>query len=256
MAEPEAEARTIKLTLQYDGTDFSGWQAQPGRRTVQGVLAAAIARVLRAPAEGLTGAGRTDAGVHALGQVASFVTSRAAVAPSRLVRALNGVLPEDVSVSSAEEVPAGFSARFSARAKWYRYRIWDAPAPNALERRTSHHVHQGPLDEAAMRAAASVLVGTHDFRSFWREAIPSASAVRTVFSLDVSRAASILTLDVTGDGFLYAMVRAIAGTLVDVGRGKTSPADVDAILSARDRGAAGPTLPPRGLFLMRVDYDD
>jgi tRNA pseudouridine38-40 synthase len=244
--------RTLKLTIEYDGTDFSGWQVQPGRRTVQGVLAAACATILRhecAPPP--VGAGRTDAGVHARGQVATLATL-SALPCARILRGLNGVLPEDVSVVAAEDAPEGFDARFSAKGKWYRYTIHQGEPPRALLRRTSAHVHFA-LDAARMRAAASALVGTHDFRGFAREA-DERSTVRTLFSVDVTAAGSIIEVDVKGDAFLYNMVRAIAGTLMDVGRGKRPVGACEAVLAAKDRASAGPTAPARGLCLMEVFY--
>ncbi len=242
--------RTLKLKLEYDGTAFSGWQAQPGRRTVQGVLAEACARILRHEVR-VVGAGRTDAGVHARGQVASLRTE-SALAPERVLRGLNAILPEDVAVLSVEEAPPDFDARFSARAKWYRYRIHNSPVPSPLERMFSHHV-RFELDLDRMRAAARPLVGTHDFRGFAREA-DERPTVRTLFSVDVNRRATIIEIDVRGDGFLYNMVRAIAGTLIEVGRGKKAIDACEAVLSTGERAVAGPTVPPQGLFLMEVIY--
>ncbi len=243
--------RSLKLTLEYDGTDFSGWQRQPGRRTVQGALEEALRTVLRHDVE-VAGAGRTDAGVHALGQVASLETP-SDLPPSKIRAALNGVLPDDVAVLAVEEAPEGFNARFAARAKHYRYRILEGPVRRPLELRHAWHCRHA-LDLERMRLAAARLVGTHDFRAFAREPDTRASTVRTLFALDARRDGFILSLDVKGDGFLYNMVRALAGTLVEVGRGKLAPESVDAVLLARDRAAAGPTLPARGLFLVEVEY--
>ena len=250
--------RTLKLTVRYDGTDFHGWQVQPGLRTVQGVLAEACARILRHEVKP-AGAGRTDAGVHAQGQVASLETESPHPC-EKILGGLNAVLPDDVSVGTVEEVEAGFNARFSARSKWYRYRILAVRSRDPIEHRYAWHVPSS-LDVERMQFAASGLCGTHDFRSFARQSAresapdePERSTVRTLYSVDASRVGNIMTLDVRGDGFLYNMVRTIAGTLVEVGRGKrpvTFPADA---LAARDRSAAGPTAPPQGLFLMEVHY--
>jgi tRNA pseudouridine38-40 synthase len=250
--------RTLKLTLRYDGTDFHGWQVQPGRRTVQGVLAEACARILRHEVVP-TGAGRTDAGVHALGQVASLETP-CAHACEKIRGGLNAVLPDDVAVSAVEDVEAGFSARFSARWKHYRYRILGTRDRDPLERRTAWHV-PFPLDVERMHEAARGLVGEHDFRCFARHVDrnlapgeAARSTVRTLFSVDAARAGHIISLDVRGDGFLYNMVRAIAGTLVEVGRGARPVEFAGEALAARERAAAGPTAPPQGLFLMEVGY--
>jgi tRNA pseudouridine38-40 synthase len=170
----------------------------------------------------------------------------------RILRGLNAVLPEDVAVHAVEDAPEGFHARFSARGKWYRYRIHRGAAPSPIDRRYSYHV-PFELDLGRMRAAAEALVGTHDFRGFARRA-DERSTVRTLFSVDVDGAGSIIDLDVKGDAFLYNMVRAIAGTLIDVGRGKRPVSACGQVLASRDRGRAGPTVPARGLVLMEVFY--
>jgi tRNA pseudouridine38-40 synthase len=250
--------RTIKLTLAYDGTDFHGWQVQPGMRTVQGVLAEACERILRHPVKP-DGAGRTDAGVHARGQVASLTTP-STVPIEKLGRAITSHLPDDVAVVAAEEAPAGFHARFSAKAKWYRYRILDGRRRDPFERRTAWEV-DATLDVDRIREAARGLLGTHDFRSFARtdarytqaEGGPEVT-VRTLHGIDALRQGPIMTLDVRGDGFLYNMVRAIAGTLVEVGRGRRPQDFPSRALLAHHRSAAGPTAPPQGLFLMEVVY--
>jgi tRNA pseudouridine38-40 synthase len=242
--------RTLKLTLEYDGTDFSGWQAQPGRRTVQQTLAEACARILRHDVLPV-GAGRTDAGVHARGQVASLATP-SDMPCERILRGVNACLPEDLAVIAVEEAPEGFHARFSAKSKWYRYRIYQSRIPSPLERMFSWRVGFD-LDLDRMRAAARALVGTHDFRGFARQA-DERPTVRTLFSVDANRRKSIIEIDVRGDGFLYNMVRTIAGTLVEIGRGKKAVGACEAVLSTRDRAVAGPTAPPQGLFLMGVEY--
>ncbi|HJT76073.1 MAG TPA: tRNA pseudouridine(38-40) synthase TruA [Gemmataceae bacterium] len=244
--------RNIKLIVSYDGTDFNGWQTQPGRRTVQETLEQAIAALTGAPARA-NASGRTDTGVHAVGQVVNF-TSSTALAPEVLVRALNAHLPADVVVKEAADVPPDFDANRSARRKLYRYVIHDGTVPDLFLRRyccRSRH----RLDAAAMRRAAAPLVGRHDFRCFETEWPNRASSVRTITHLAVSRLGDWIWLDVEADGFLYNMVRAIAGTLMNVGRGYWPEGQVATILEAGDRTLAGPTAPAAGLFLMRVTYD-
>ena len=245
--------RTLKLTLSYDGTRLVGWQRQADGESVQGVLEDALARFEGAPVT-VHGAGRTDAGVHALGQVASVEVSFAHDAAT-LTRALNAQLPEDVRVLSVEEAAPGFHARFSARSKSYRYSIRNGAVASPFERAYAWHVPQ-PLDVDAMRQAASRLLGRHDFSTFRSIGTEVPDAVRTLYTSDVvGDAGSLLTYEVSGDGFLRHMVRAIVGTLVEVGRGWRVPSQMDALLQARDRARAGATAPPHGLFLVRVDYD-
>lgn len=242
--------RTLKLTLAYDGVGFHGWQTQPAVRTVQAVVTEALSRVLREPVQ-LFGAGRTDAGVHAEGQVASFETAHAIPCP-QLTRALSAKLPPDVSVVSVADAPADFHARFSARGKWYRYRLLERRLPDALARRRAWRV-RWPLDVLAMRRAARGLEGTQDFRSL-APAKEQRLTVRTLFSVDVTRCQDLVFIDVTGDGFLHKMVRTLAGTLLEVGRGRMDAGGIGSLLHARCRAAAGPTLPPEGLTMMRVAY--
>ena len=234
-----------------------GWQRQAEGHSVQGVLEDALARFEGRPVT-VHGAGRTDAGVHALGQVASVQVTLAHDVAT-LVRALNAQLPEDVRVLSVHEAAPGFHARFSARSKSYRYCIRNGAIASPFERAFVWHVPQ-PLDVAAMRQAAASLLGRHDFASFRSigTEVPDAVRTLTVSALTETRASdtdALLTYDVTGDGFLRHMVRAIVGTLVEVGRGWRDPAQMDALLQAKDRARAGATAPPQGLFLMRVDYD-
>lgn len=242
--------RTLKLTLAYDGVGFHGWQVQPELRTVQGVVTDALARVLRQPVK-LFGAGRTDAGVHAEGQVASLETDHS-IPCAKLCRALSAKLPPDVSVVSVEEVPRDFHARFRALGKWYRYRLLERPLPDALRRRRAVRV-SWRLDVLAMRRAARGLEGTHDFRSL-APAKEQRPTVRTLFAVDVTRCQDLVFIDVVGDGFLHKMVRTLAGTLLEVGRGRTRADGMDSLLQERSRAAAGPTLPPEGLTLVRVAY--
>jgi tRNA pseudouridine38-40 synthase len=243
--------RNIKLTLAYDGTDFHGWQAQPGLRTVQGVLEEAIASLTQARAT-TTASGRTDAGVHALGQVVHFYT--ASQHPREVfVKALNALLPRDVRVLDAEEMPQAFHATLDARSKRYRYAIDNAAIASPFQLRTSWHVPR-PLDVAAMQRSGEALLGRHDFHSFETEWPNRTSSVRTILDLRVERSGSMVSIEVEADGFLYNMVRTIAGTLVLVGSGKRAERWVGEVLRAEDRVEAGPTAPPQGLFLIKVRY--
>ena len=246
--------RTLKLTLQYDGTDYVGWQRQPSGASIQSVLEDALAPIEGVPTT-VHGAGRTDAGVHALGQVASATVVNT-LDERTLARALNAVLPTDVRVLSIEEADPDFHARFRARAKTYEYRIVNAPIASAFLRRYVWHVPQ-PLDLEAMQTAAGPLVGTHDFGGFQGTGASSSSSVRTILSLDLEEGAGFdlpLVIRISGDGFLRHMVRNIVGTLVEVGVGRWDPWRLLAILESRDRCQAGRTAPPQGLFLTDVQY--
>lgn len=245
--------RNIKLTLAYDGTDFAGFQVQPQVRTVQGELSAALSKVLGEEVK-VVGAGRTDAGVHARAQVVNFLTA-ARIPLERLPAALNSCLPRDVTVWQAEEVPAKFHARYSAKSKVYRYLMQVAPYPSPFLRRFSWHL-PFPLDVAAMRAAAAELTGEHDFTSFCAAGGAAKSHVRTLKRLAVAEEGGLVAVEAAADGFLYKMVRNLVGTLVEVGRGALKPEDMGRILAARDRKAAGPTAPPQGLILWQIDYDE
>jgi tRNA pseudouridine38-40 synthase len=241
--------RNIRLELEYDGTDFAGWQRQPGARTVQGTLESAITTVLRLPA-GVWGCARTDAGVHARGYVANF-HSETDVTPARLVSALNGVLPEDVVVVGVAEAPADFHARFSARARRYVYHI--ATRPTAVWRRFAFQTHHA-LDVDLMARGAQHLVGERDFTSFTALA-NQANPLCELREVTVAREEELITLTVESNRFLYHMVRVIAGTLMEVGRGRIAPERVSDILRKRDRRAAGPTAAAVGLMLVAVRYD-
>lgn len=249
---PEPPARILKLTLAYDGTRFVGWQRQADGESIQGLLEQALARFDGAPVT-VHGAGRTDAGVHALGQVASAeVTSRHDVAS--IHRGLNASLPPDVRVAAVEDAPAGFHARFSARSKTYRYVLDTSPVASPFTRSFAWHLPER-LDVEAMRKAASALVGNRDFAAFQSTGSETSGTVRTITRSDVSTHEQAVAYEVAGNGFLRHMVRAIAGTLVEVGRGWREPGSMAALLAAGSRAQAGPTAPAHGLFLVRVDYD-
>jgi tRNA pseudouridine38-40 synthase len=245
--------RNIKLIVSYDGTDFAGWQTQPGKRTVQETLEKAIGAVTQETVRCQV-SGRTDAGVHALGQVVNF-HSATSIPVSRLVRAINAYLPPDVVVRHAEEVAQDFDANRDARGKWYRYYLHLGEVRPVFLRRFVWHV-TWQLDVEAMQLAGRVLVGRHDFRSFETEWPSRASSVRNITYLQWRRHGALVWLDIAADGFLYNMVRAIVGTLVNVGRGYWPVQRVAEILQGQDRRLAGPTAPPQGLFLMRVWYSE
>ncbi len=244
--------RNIKLVLSYDGTDFHGWQRQPEHRTVQQVLEEALGR-LTGFEPATNASGRTDAGVHALGQVVHFYTA-SRHAPEVFVKALNALLPHDVRIREAREMPQAFHATLDAEAKLYRYVIDNGRVADPFQRRYSHHVFQ-PLDVAAMNRAADPLRGRHDFHSFETHWPNRTSSVRTITHIAVDRVNSFVRIDVEADGFLYNMVRSITGTLVLVGTGRWPESRVAEALAAEDRREAGPTAPPQGLFLVRVRYE-
>ncbi len=243
----------FQLTLEYDGRDFAGWQRQAGAtRTVQGVLEAALERIVGHPV-GVVGSGRTDAGVHAEGQVAN-VRLETLLEPEPLRRALEGVLPGDIAVRDAAVVPEGFHARFDARSKLYRYTIWNGVCRSPLRAARAWQIRR-ELDLAAMVEASLAFAGTHDFSSFRAAGSPGQDTVRTLARLDVEgRAGAEIQIRIEGDGFLRQMVRVLAGTLVEVGRGRRRPESMAAILAARDRRRAGATAPAHGLTLVRVFY--
>jgi tRNA pseudouridine38-40 synthase len=246
--------RGFRLTLEYDGSRFHGWQVQPGgRRTVQGVLEEALRRVGGGAGRAL-GAGRTDAGVHAEGQVAG-VWLATELDPAQLARALNGLLPPDLAVVACEPAPEGFHPRYAARAKLYCYRIWNGACRSPLRQARVHWVRT-PLDLRAMREAAALLVGTHDFAAFQAAGSDVATTLRTLARVDVSGVAGgDVAIEVVGDGFLRHMVRILAGTLIDVGLGRRAAASMPALLAGRDRSRAGRTAPAQALTLVRVEYD-
>ena len=261
--------RLLKLTIAYDGTAYAGWQVQRNEPTVQGALEAAIAQVT-GQAVRVLASGRTDAGVHALGQVVGLRTE-SALPPEVLLRAINAVLPHDIAVLDAAETPEGFHPIRDVLRKRYRYVIHDGPVRDVFQRRYVWHYGRGRLDAEAMQRAAAPLVGRHDFRSFESSGAERQSSVRTIFELRVERGRGgepdflphaereeyeeCIVIEVEADGFLYNMVRAIVGTLVQVGCGRQPESWPGEVLRAADRRVAGPTAPPQGLFLLRVQYE-
>lgn len=244
--------RTYRLTLSYDGTRYRGWQRLAGEgRTVQGRVEAALSEIFGAPIE-IDGSGRTDAGVHACGQVASF---HAPERPLRTVLAqLRHILPEDIGALSLEYAPERFHARMSATEKTYVYRIWNSETPDVFARRYRVRMPQ-PLDIEAMREAAALLVGTHDFSTFCGNRHLKKSPVRTLYRLRIDRDGEEVRFSLTADGFLQHMVRILVGTLLEIGTGKRAPGDIPALFAARERALAGETAPAKGLCLMEVRYE-
>jgi tRNA pseudouridine38-40 synthase len=244
--------RNLRLTIEYDGTAYGGWQVQQNAPTVQGTIETAIRAMARDPAARLRAAGRTDAGVHALGQVANFYTE-AAIPPQGWRKGLNSLLPPDVAVREVVEVPPEFDARRHARGKLYRYTIHDHETRSPLCARYAWHVRTR-LDEAAMDAAARPLVGQHDFSAFRASDCERLSTVRDLSRLTVRREGDFLQVEVVATAFLKNMVRIIVGTLVAAGRHALGPAEVAAIRDGGDRTRAGVTAPPHGLCMVEVYY--
>ena len=241
----------VKLILEYDGTDYAGWQRQPNRPTIQEAVEAAVKGVTQIQVP-VIAAGRTDAGVHALGQVASFRIDRD-MTPRQWTRALNAHLPESIAVQSAAIMPDAFHARHSAKGKLYEYRILNRPERPTVDRQSCWHIHK-PLNDDAMNQAALALIGKHDCSSFETQPTDNEDPVCHIQRLTVIRHGDQLRIEAYADRFLKQMVRSIVGTLVEVGLGKRPPEEFHSIISARNRSAAGKTAPPQGLFLIRVDY--
>ena len=249
--------RTIRMTVEYDGTAYCGWQRQRGSAasgppSVQSTLETA-ARCLTGESVSIVGAGRTDAGVHACGQVAHFMTA-SPIHAERFAPAFNAHLPADIRVLSSAEAHAGFHARFDARARSYRYEILNRAAPSALRRHQAYHVPE-PLDADAMRRAVRLFVGTHDFAAYRGAGTPTRTTACTVMAADCGRKGARVRVTVVADRFLRHMVRLIVGTLLRVGTGRLPEDAPAAYLRDPDNSRTGPAVPPHGLYLMRVDYD-
>ncbi len=246
----------ILMTIAYDGTNFSGWQKQklPEVRTVEGELEKALRKLFRDPVLECIGASRTDAGVHALGQRA-VVDVETTIPAEKIPLAVRAFLPEDIAVTKAEEVPPEFHPRFDCVKKTYEYRFWNAPAKNPKERLYSAHQAK-PLDVEQMNRAASAFIGRHDFAAFCAVGSSVSSTVRTIFDCHAEREGDVVKIFVTGDGFLYNMVRIIAGTLMAVGLGKLLPETLPGIIEGGDRRQAGQTAEPQGLTLLEIYYEN
>lgn len=247
------EARNIKLTIEYDGTGFAGWQRQRGQPSIQAEVECAI-EALTGQRVTVIGAGRTDAGVHALGQVASFRTTSRLEVP-RIPAALNAHLPPTVTVLRAEEVSASFHARRSATGRTYRYVVLNRPAPSAILRHHAYHV-ASPLDPEAIAEASPALRGTHAFTAFRGIGSGESSTICTLRTAEITRKDDLVIFTFEADRFLRHMVRMIVGTLIRVGAGKLAPEAVGELLAAEDNRRTGPTAPAHGLFLVRVTYGD
>lgn len=257
--------RNIKLVIEYDGTGYHGWQCQKNALSVQSVLEKALEKLTGEDVK-LIGAGRTDAGVHALGQVANFHTA-SAIPAERFTAALNSLLPPDISILESSEVPAGFHARYSAIGKRYRYLLYYSQQPSALLRHRAFHVRR-PLDLEAMQAATAHFLGTHNFKAFCAAGSGVKSCVRTIKDIslreiylnsnengiEMFRNGKLYLFEIAGSGFLYNMVRIIVGTLVEVGTGRILPSEIPDIIQSEERKHAGRTAPPHGLYLAEVIY--
>ena len=244
--------RNIKLTIEYDGTNFSGWQIQKDKRTIEEELETALARILKEEVK-VIGSGRTDAGVHAMGQVANFKTDKT-IKPEELHAALNTMLPYDIVVLNVEDVDESFNARISAKAKHYRYVINNAKFPSALNANREYH-YKYFLDTEAMQLAANDLKGKHDFKAFMAAGSTVKDTEREIYDIQVARLGNRVIIDVVGNGFLYNMVRIIAGTLIDVGSGKLDICVIKNMIETGDRNLGGRTVAPEGLFLVNVAYN-
>jgi tRNA pseudouridine38-40 synthase len=246
--------RNLKLTLHYDGTNYHGWQIQTNAATIQGHLTSALATICNADAVACTGASRTDAGVHALGQVANVRLPGAGTLTCQAVqRGLNSLTPPDIVIADVQDVRPDFHARFDARAKTYCYQIFNASVDSVYHQRFSWHIRH-PLRLEAMRAAARHLVGCHDFAAFQAASCSADTSIRTVFGLHIVQHKTMLRCVIKANAYLHRMVRNIVGTLVEVGLDRRAPEDVAVILRGKDRRQAGVTAPAQGLFLVRVHY--
>ncbi len=244
--------RKIKIIIEYDGTNYHGWQVQKNAKTVQEVVQKAISKLL-GEGVGVTGCSRTDVGVHAYGQVAHFLTD-SQIPGDKFSYAINNLLPDDIVIKHSEEVSEEFHARYSTKGKKYRYLIYNAPHPSAIMRNRSCHVRP-VLDLEQMKKAARYFIGEHDFAAFQATGGQVRSTVREIYGMEVSsKEDNMIYIEVSGNGFLYNMVRIIAGTLIYVGMGKLQEAEIPGIIAGLDRTKSGKTAPPQGLYLMEIYY--
>ena len=244
--------RNIKLTIEYDGKEYNGWQKQPNKLNIQGSIEQAIFQITGEQVE-LNASGRTDAGVHALGQVANFKTN-SCLPLEKFPIALNAKLKKSIVIRKAEEVEEDFHARYHCKKKTYRYILNNSKEGTAIYRNLEYHIPQ-KLDVQAMKQAISYFEGEHDFQGFKASGTSSKSSVRTIYQAQVIKKEDRIFIELTGNGFLYNMVRIIVGTLVEVGLGKKKAEQIPEILASKDRQKAGKTLPPQGLYLVEVNYD-
>lgn len=244
--------RNIKIIIEYDGKDYNGWQKQRNKLNIQGEIERAIEEITGEKVD-LIASGRTDAGVHALAQVANFKIEKD-IPIEKIPYALNSKLKKSIRIKEAKEVDEKFHSRYTCKRKTYKYVINNSIQGTAIYRNLQYHFPE-KLDDIKMNEAVKYLIGEHDFKSFKASGTSSKSSVRTIYDAKVTREGEIVTIELTGNGFLYNMVRIIAGTLVDVGEGKIKPEDVKKILLAKDRLKAGRTLPPTGLYLVNVEYE-
>lgn len=246
--------RNIKLLIQYDGTHYHGWQIQSQGDTVQGKILEAVRSMVKGSQIKLVGASRTDAGVHAIGQIGNFwVPDNISISCSSFYHGLNTLTPPDIVITNAQEKHSEFHARFDACGKTYCYQIFNADSPSIYHRRFSWHI-RCPLNIAAMRQASKHLIGCHDFKSFQAASCGAETSIRTVFALHIQRRKALIRIFIKANAYLHRMVRNIVGTLVEVGMGKRESDDILEILRAKNRTLAGVTAPAHGLFLLKVHY--
>jgi len=244
--------RNIKLTIEYDGKGFNGWQKQPDKLNIQGEIERAIEEITGEKVD-LTASGRTDAGVHSLGQTANFKLENSNFPIEKIPIALNSKLKNSIRILSAEEMPERFHSRYSVKSKRYRYIINNSPYGSAIYRELEFHIPQ-KLDVEKMKEAVKYFEGEHDFSAFKASGTSSKNSVRTIYKAEVIEDGDRIKIELTGSGFLYNMVRIISGTLVEVGEGKIEVQDIPKIIEEKDRKKAGRTLPPQGLYLVEVEY--
>ena len=243
--------RNIKLEIEYDGKDFNGWQKQPNKLNIQGEIEQAIKQITGEEVD-LIASGRTDAGVHALGQIANFKTN-SKIPIEKIPYAINSKLKQSIRILNAEEVEDRFHSRYNCKQKTYRYVINNAKQASAIYRKLEYHI-SNDLNIEEMKKAANYFIGEHDFKAFKASGTSNKSSVRTIYDITIEKKDNRIVMEFTGNGFLYNMVRILSGTLVDVGMGKINPENIPDIIDSKDRTRAGKTLPPYGLYLVKVEY--